>query len=234
MRIDDNSYYVKYSCHRGIESAYLCHYIEVRDDGYYVDDYIITNKGFSYEKADWEGVSTDTKQAGTRILKRYFERWVNRINDCKLEIERLVNNNSFPYGKSWEVEDYLYFPLKEIYAEEDTKEAEEYPNEYAEKINKYNGPEFTLIHVTKSYPSMSEGYEVYVNEYSTDYVNDDEDPSSLEYYLDYIDKSRLIPKEVYYKAIDLIRSEASGILKEIKQIVCKSSGDLKQCRGLNL
>lgn len=221
MRIDENSYYIKYVIVRGKEYAYLSHYKNVWSNGFTVDDYSFDNEGFCFEDAGHNGVNPDDKTAGTRIFKRYYDRWVKRIDNCKQEIERMANKHSFPYGKMWKGGDYLYFPLKEIYAEEYAKEAEDFPDEFIEEENKYNGPELCLVHVTNEDQQNPEGYEVRINNYRTEFDNDDEEPGSLDYYLDYIDKSRLIPKEVFERAKELIHKEATEIMNEIKQKVSK-------------
>ncbi len=219
MRIDDNSFYIKYYIDPdGVEFAYLTHYIKVWDDGYAIDDYSFDNVSFSYEDAGHHGVDPDKHFAGTRILKRYYDRWVKKVDDCKLKIESIANKYSTPYGKKWSVGDYLYFPMKEIFAEEDAKEAEEFPDDYIEEDNKYTGPELCLILVTNADAEKPEGLEIRVNEYRTDY---DDEPSPIDYYLDYIDKSRLIPKEIYDKAKELICKEATEIMAEIKKNVSK-------------
>jgi len=216
MRIDDNSYYIKYVAYAdGHEIAFLTHFINVWDDGYSVDEYTFYNDSFSFEDADYCGFNSDDHLAGTRILKRYYDRWVKKVDDCKLEIERMANKYSTPYGKKWSD---LYFPMKEIYAEEDAKEAEEYPDENIEEVNKYTGPELCLILVTNADSENPEGLELRVNKYSTDY---DDEPSPIDYYLDYIDKSRLVPKEIYNKTKELICREATEIMTEIKKKVSR-------------
>ena len=217
MRIDDNSYYIKYYIDPdSVEFAYLTHYIKVWENGYSIDDYSFDNTSFEYEDASHHFIDTDERFAGTRILKRYYDKWVKKVDDCKLEIERMANKYSAPYGKKWSVGDYLYFPMKEIFAEEDAKEAEEFPNEYIEEDDKYTGPELCLILVTNADPEKPEGLEIGVNKYRTDY---DDEPRPIDYYLDYIDKSRILPKEIYDKAKELICKEATEIMFEIKKKV---------------
>ena len=57
-----------------------------------------------------------------------------------------------------------------------------------------------------------------IDKYRTDY---DDEPRLINYYLDYIDKSRRIPKEIYDKAKELICKEATEIMTEIKKKVSK-------------
>jgi len=91
MRLDKDSYYIYYRTDRDEEIAHMSHYIDVWDNGFSVDDYNIACNYIDYEDADWNGISPDDSRAGKRILKRYFDRWVKRINDCKKEIEQMVN-----------------------------------------------------------------------------------------------------------------------------------------------
>ena len=219
MRIDDNSYYIKYYIDPdGIEFAHLTHYIKVWDNGFSIDDYSFDNTSFEYEDASHYFVDTDDHFAGTRILKRYYERWVKKMDDCKLEIESMANNSSTPFGKKWSVGDFLYFPMKEIFAEEEAKEAEEFPDEYIEEDDKYTGPELCLILVTNADSEKPKGFKIRVNKYRTDYDNE---PGPIDYYLDYIDKSRLISKDIYNKAKELICKEATEIMTDIKSKVSK-------------
>lgn len=218
MRIKKNTYYVKYWIVREEEYASLSHYKDVWSNGFTVDDYSFDNEGLGFEDAGHNGVNLDDKFAGTRISKRYYDRWVKKVNDCKQEIERMVKEQSSPYGGSWNVGDYLYYPLKEIYAEEEAKEKEENPDDYIEEDNKYNGPELYLILVTKIDSEKPEGLVIRIDKYRTDY---DDEPRLINYYLDYIDKSRRIPKEIYDKAKELICKEATEIMTEIKKKVSK-------------
>lgn len=217
MRIDDNSYYIKYYIDPdGKEFAFLTHYIDVYDNGYDVDDYSFDPHYFEYEDAGHHGINPDDSYAGTRILKRYYDRWVKRTVECKSEIERMAYTASTPYGKEWAVGDYLLFPMKEVFAQIDAKEAEKYPDDYVEEEIKYTGPELTLIQVTKNDSQNPEGFIILVGKYGADY---DEEPRSIKYYLDYIDQSRLIPKEVYDKSTALICKTSTEIMAEIKRKV---------------
>jgi hypothetical protein len=218
MRIKNNTYYVRCWKIRGKEYTSLSHYKDVWNNGYTVDDYSFDNKSYHFEDAGHHGINPDDKFAGTKISKRYYDRWVKKVDDCKLEIESMANKYSKPYGNKWSVGDYLYFPMKEIFAEEDAKEKEEYPDEYIEEENKYNGPDLCLILVTKTDSEKPEGLEIRVDEYRTDY---DDEPRPIDYYLNYIDKARIIPKEIYDKAKELIYKEATEIMCEIKKKVSK-------------
>lgn len=219
MRIEDNSYFIRYLVYTdGHEIAFLTHFIEVMGNGYSVDDYSFDKVSFRFEDASYHGVNPDDHLTGTRILKRYYDRWVKKVNDCKLGIESMANKYSTPYGKKWSAGDYLYFPMKEIFAEEDAKEAEEFPDEYIEEDNKYTGPELCLILVTNADSEKPEGLEIEVNKYHTIY---DDEPRPIDYYLDYTEKSLIIPKEIFEKAKELICKEATEIMTEIKKKVSK-------------
>ena len=220
MRIDDDSYYIKYSINPdGHESANFVHYIKVYDNGYTIDDFVVGKNCLSYEDADHSGINPDERFAGTRILRRYYDRWVKRIDDCKLEIEKLANMHSKPYGKTWVEDDYLYFPLKEIHAEEEAKEAEEFPDEYEEYENQYCGPELALLHITNIDSGNITGYFVTIGEYYTRHC--DATPRIIENSIYYKEKTRLIPKDVFEKAKELISKVSSEIMADIKGMVFK-------------
>ena len=220
MRIKDNSYYIRYAVYPdGHESANFVHYIKVYDDGFAIDDFTADKNCLSYEDADHSGINPDECFAGTRIFRRYFDRWVKRIDECKLEIEKLVNIHSKPYGKTWMEGDYLYFPLKEIHAEEEAKEAEEFPDEYEEYENQYCGPELDLLHITNIESGNISGYFVTMGEYYTRHF--EATPIIIENCLAFKESTRLIPKEVFEKVIELISEVSSDIMAEIKGMVNK-------------
>ena len=214
MRIEEKSCFIDYNIVKGKEYAYLQHFKEIWDNGYSIDDHFFSSNAIGYEDAAHFGVNLDKVILGTRILKRYYDRWVKKADDCKLKIESMANKYSTPHGKQWSVGDYLYFPMKEIFAEEDAKEAEEYPDEYVEEENKYTGPSLYLVLVENNDPQDPQGITISVGPYSTDF---EDEPSSINYFLDYIDKSRLISKEVFEKAKDLISKTSSEIMSEIRK-----------------
>ena len=68
-----------------------------------MDDYSFDPHYFEYEDAGHHGINPDDSYAGTRILKRYYDRWVKRTVECKSEIERMAYTASTPYGEEWAV-----------------------------------------------------------------------------------------------------------------------------------
>jgi len=213
MRIDNDSYYIRYCVYPDDEEfAFLSHYIDVWDNGYSIEIYTFDNNGIGYEDASHKGVVTDECKAGTRILRRGYDRWVKKVNDCKLEIEKIVQKNSFPCDKEWSVGDYLYIPFREIYA----KEVEEYPDDYEEDENKDIGPHLYLIHITNADIENMEGRMIYIHEYRCDFY---EEPTSISEFYEYSDDSRFISKGVFENVKELIRKVKDEILSEIKNMV---------------
>ena len=94
MRIDDHSYYLRYfkNAKRG-ESADLVYYKEVWDNGFTIDEFNIDENGLSFENANWNGINTDDSRAGTRILKRYYDRWVKLIEEARNKIVKLPTDD---------------------------------------------------------------------------------------------------------------------------------------------
>ncbi len=225
MRLEDNTYYVNYSTYKdGREGASMCHYIKVWDNGFWIDDYGIDENGFSYEDASWTGINPDDSLAGKRIKKRKFETWVRIMEAAKNRIEEIVKANcpTTPIDRELKIGDYLYYPFKEIFAEELAAEREEfgdeedYNEEDYEEDRKYEGPDLMLFHITDIKDKEICGTRIIVDEWDTSY-RPEPDWRDLEYE----DKAFFITKEVFEEALRLIRSSVAAILPKIKQAVVK-------------
>lgn len=215
MRLEKDSYYIKHwITPNGEESAMADHYIEVWSDGFYVDTYGFSPNRIDFEDASYNGVNPDDKNKGKRILKRYYDRWEKRVMDCKTEIERIATNNSSPYEKAWSVGDYLYFPLKEIYAQLEAEELEE-EGLLEDDLDEgtYEGPELCLAHITKAGPEKPEGTMVCLDKYCIEVVSK---PKPIPY-LDFTGQALSISKDVYERAENIIYEVSSVIMEEIKQ-----------------
>ena len=211
MRIDDDSYYIKYHNEHDEERALMARYIEVWDNGYSVDDYTIHSNYVGFEDAIWNGIDPDDVNAGKRILKRVFDRWVKKINDSKKEIEQLVKKKSTPNEGEWSVGCCYYYPTKEIIIAE-------YLEEFDEDITEEEGnePDVCLFEITDIQPGKSpQGRVILVNKYTMSY--DTEIEGIKEYDVDRIEKSRCISKEIFDNVASLITSVSSEILEEIKK-----------------
>ena len=211
MRIDDDSYYIKCYNEHDEEWAYLTHYIEVWDNGYTIDDYTIDPNYIEFEDASHHGIDPDEVDAGKRILKRNFDRWVKRINNCKKEIEQLVKKDSTPNVGECSVGCCYYYPTKEIIIAE-------YLEEFDEDMTEELGPEpdFCLFEVTDTQSgTLPKGRRIIVDKYTMSY--DTEKEEIREDYVEGMAKSRCISKEIFDYAASLITSVSSGILEEIKK-----------------
>ena len=173
MRLEKDSYYINlWITPNGEELAIAEHFIEVWSNGFRVDTYEFSPNRIDFEDASYNGVNPDDKNKGKRILKRYYDRWEKRVMDCKTEIERIATNNSSPYEKAWSVGDYLYFPLKEIYAQLEAEELEE-EGLLEDDLDEgtYEGPELCLAHITKADPEKPEGTMVCLDKYCIEVVS---------------------------------------------------------------
>lgn len=209
MKLDKDSYYIKYCVSsNGSEHSRMTHYKDVWSNGYWEDTYLIDQEGIYFEDASWSGIDPDDSRAGKRILKRYYDRWEKRVIDCKTEVERIAKENASPLEKACQAGDYLYFPLKEIYAKLDAEELEE---ELEEET--YDGLELYLVRITNADPDKLEGLGIHIDK---NWVRVDSQPKPIPY-LDFMEQGLHIPKNVYERAKNLISSLTLEIIEEIKQ-----------------
>lgn len=172
MRIDDNSCFLRYFVNpQKEEFADLVHYKEVWYNGYRLDSYAFSNNHISFEDASWTGVSPDGRYAGTRILRRYFDRWAKRVEDCKIEIESMAKRHAVSCNKPLEVGDFLYVDIKSILDDND---------DYDEVYDEYEGPDLYLLKITNADKSDPKGIEIVTNKYDLYYRDV---PSSMKEYL---------------------------------------------------
>lgn len=208
MKIDNDSYYIRYNVNKGTEYADMTHYIKVWWNGVRDDCFDFRRGYIGFEDASWNGINPDKIQVGKPIQKQKYSMWKKRVTLCKKKIEQIAKQNSSLFGGKLSVGDCLYFPLKEILIVE-------YLDEFGEDITKEEGsyPYYSLIHVTNTEPELH-GTEVYVQRYRTEYFTE---PKSLSDYMEDIDKAFIIPREVYDYAVNLINKVSSDIIEEIKK-----------------
>lgn len=218
MLLDNDSYYLR--CHinsKGEESAYLCHYKDVWENGFVSDSYCISNVCMSFEDASWNGLDFKKMKFGTRILQCYYDRWVKAFNDCRFNIERLALSSAKPYDNDCKEGDYIYVDYKGINVDNDRKEAEEYPNEYIPDENKYDGPDLLLFHILNKSSNNCEVSEIIVDEY---FIRIKEKSSAdLSDYNEYTNRLFYVPKETYEKSLDTIHRTYQGLMNEMKKRV---------------
>lgn len=208
MKIDNNSYYIRYWLYKGKEYADVTHYIKVWWNGERDDCFDFSRGHMGFEDASWTGIDSDEIDVGKTVRKKDFSKWKRWVTMCQKKIEQMAKQNSSPFGGKLSVGDCLYFPLKEILIAE-------YLEEFGEDITKEEGPYpyYSLVHVTNTEPEP-QGTEVYVQRYRTENYTE---PKSLSDYMKYINKAFIIPREVYDYAADLINRVSSEILEEIKK-----------------
>lgn len=208
MKIDNDSYYIRYRVYKGIEYADMTHYIKVWWNGYRIDTFDFKRDYMGFEDACWNGIDPDKIHVGKPVQKQKYSMWKRRVTVCKKKIEQLAKQNSSPFGGKLSVGDCLYFPLKEILIAE-------YLEAFGEEITKEEGPYpyYSLVHVTNTEPEP-QGTEVYVQRYRTKNFTE---PKPLSNLMEDIEKAFIIPREVYDYAANLINKVSSEIVEEIKK-----------------
>ena len=209
MKIDDDSYYIRYKSDEKFgESAAFTHYIEVWDNGFAIEQYLIEKDDIDWEDAEWTGIDPDKIDIGKRILRRYYDRWEKRIVECDKTIEQLVKKSASPYNGNLAVGDCLYIPLKEIHI---ATYLEEFDEDVSDEFG--DSPYYCLVKVTSVEP-VPQGNVIFVDEYWT--MNKNE--PFKEYVMNNVGKSLSIPHEVFDRAANLITKVTTEILAEIKQM----------------
>lgn len=215
MRIDDHSYYLRYfkNAKRG-ESADLVYYKEVWDNGFTIDEFNIDENGLSFENANWNGINTDDSRAGTRILKRYYDKWVKLIEEARNKIVKLISAYDTHLTRNIMIGDCLYIPWKEIIEEEEATEREELGDDYEEDDNKYDGPDFWMLYVTGINEKEIEGHLISIDQWNTWYR-----PYPKTYSHKSLDRTIAIPKDAFEEAKNIIKTTVFTLLAEMKQKV---------------
>lgn len=212
-----DSCYVYYRIINGKEYADIIHYTSVFNEGFAVESYAINKDGIVYNKEEYHGVSINNiHEKGIIVAKEEFEKWRKIIYDFKLKIEKLIVSNTILYGNEWKEGDYLYFPVKETLQELNSKLKKENNESYLEGDDSYNGPDFSLLHVTKADPDAPEGFYISISE---DYISCEDEqrgPKSLNYYISNYKRAHQISKDDYENARDLIQNQLMNFIKDLQ------------------
>lgn len=209
--------YVYYRVINGKEYADIIHYTSIFNDGFAVESYSINKDGIVYDKDEHRGVSINNiHEKGIIVAKEEFEKWSNIIYDFKLKIEKLIVSNTAPYGNEWKEGDYLYFPQKEILHELNRKLKKENNESYLEGDDSYNGPDFSLLHVTKADIDAPEGFYISISEDYISCENEQSGPKSLKYYISNYNRAHLISKDDYENARDFIQNQLISFIKDLQ------------------
>ena len=202
MKIDEDSYYINYYIKDGKEYARMSHYKEVWDNGFTVDDYVISDCYISSEDACWNGVSPTLKE-GTRILAKQFNQWVNEIKNAKTSLIRIGKKSSSLIVKKLKKGDCLLcLPFND-----DTDEGVDF--------NWYSFLEVTHVDnkKIKAKEVLLDEQHFYYHKYLV-YLTLEEG-----YRLDTIlkkDLVLLVDKNVFNRSIEIIRQLSNKIMSEIK------------------
>ena len=89
MKMENDSYYIKYHNNNGNESVSFCYYYNVHKDGFSFKDYTICDSGISHEDGGWSGKSPYSFDCGMRIAAKKFHRWVDEIERTKKKLIEL-------------------------------------------------------------------------------------------------------------------------------------------------
>ena len=200
MKIDENSYFIRYyTAPDGSEFAYLYHCIEICDDGWSEDFfYTIDENGIEFEDIDtpFNYFDQDDNYVGTLITEYEFLEMTRRIEDTRSKIVNLVKNQIIPLDRDITIGDYLYFSSE--------------GNSNCENRN------IAMIHVTGITENGVKGSFININKYETYYYPDyDEDE-----YKDF-EGPMIIPKEVFKKAKNIIKTTSAILLAEMKKKVTR-------------
>ncbi len=208
MKINDNSYYIRYGLYKGKEYANMTHYIKVWWNGYRIDTFDFGCGYIGFEDASWNGIDPDEFDVGKPVRKQYFSKWKRRVTMCQKKIEQMAKQNAIPFKGELTVGDCLYIPSKDIYIAE-------WMEEFDEDISKEEGSylDFDLIHITSTHPEL-QGTVVYIDRYRNEFFSE---PKSLENFRESIEKSFYIPQGVFDNAANHLIKVSSEILEEIKK-----------------
>lgn len=208
MKIDDDSYFIRYGVNKCGEYANMTHYISVWWNGMSLDSFSFCRDYIDFEAADWNGIDPDRTNVGKRIFGRYYRRWEARVNVCKKEIEQKARQYSSPFGGSLSAGTCLYFPLKEILIAE-------YLEEFDEDISEEEGPDpyFSLVHITST-NTKPQATEIYVDKYR--FENTKKPEVFDKYYIENLEKAFTIPKDVFDCAANRLTVVSTEILEEIR------------------
>ena len=83
MKIDNDSYYIRFRVYKGIEYADVTHYIKVWWNGYRIDTFDFKRDYMGFEDACWNGIEPDKIQVGKPIQKQKYNMWKRRATICK-------------------------------------------------------------------------------------------------------------------------------------------------------
>lgn len=212
--LDNDSYYLRYFVNSiGEETAYICHYKEVWENGFTSESYTIEDNYMEFEDASWNGLNLSKQNFGTRILRTHYNRWEEIFNMCRLNIERTVLSAAKPYDKDFQEGDYIYVDYKGILSdEEDGYGGKDIPDE-----QKYDGPDLLLLHILKQSSNNIEISEIIIDEYD---IRIKENSSfDMSDYIDEINHLYYITKETYDKSLDIINRTYKELMSDMKKRV---------------
>ncbi len=204
MKIDDNSYYIKYKLQEGTEYAHMSHYGEVWEDGFTVEEYSISNNAIDYEDAVWHGFSGHIDNCWKRILARDFNRWRDEINTSKQNIIDMGSKAGVDIVKELKVGDCVFITIPPYDLEDECRESE-----------------YCFLEVDFVGNDLVRGKQMFIGTYLFAYCCDDgSQVANDNYWIDYALRNNnvtRIDKSVFYHAVEKFRWLTTKLISEIKK-----------------
>lgn len=197
MQIEGDTCYVRHFARTDEEFVFLTHYIEVWENGYTVDDYIIYNEDIYYENAGHHGVDPDEKYAGTYIMKKQYLRWTRQIEQAKETAVKMLQQTASPINRNLEVGDFIFYTWI------DDEEDEEFRYD-----NAYYG--MRIVEIKDDCLFVQN---ILIGEHSFDSCDDVRCHESLN---DILRNSCFITSEAFISTHDYMRNFCKHLLEEIK------------------
>ena len=207
MKMENDSYYIKYHNNNGDESASFCYYYDVHKDGFSFKDYTIYDNDISYEHGSWYDKSPYSFDCGTQITARKFHRWTDEIERIKKKIIELGKGAGIATVNELKEGDCVFCNIPP-YDPED-----EYDKEW-----------FCFWEITSVDNDIIHAKEIVIDPYSFGYSKGVTriEKREEEYWLNDALKNgciKLIDKSVFLRAVEIFTPLPKKIMAEIKEEV---------------
>ena len=200
MKVESNSHYVRYRICRGKEYADMTHFKDVWEDGYTIDDYTISDCDIYFEPSGWHGFSPNNIEPATPVLARCFNRWVKQIEDTKSLLIGFGQSAGISSIDEFKVGDFVFCEIPPYDSDD------EYDYYFLEVVDVFEDKICARMILLGKY---SVAYD--------DEVSEKTKEEDYELYRALKNKSVfLIEREIFLRAIEIIRSLTTSIMAEIK------------------
>lgn len=205
MKIDDNSYFIKYELRNGEEFARINHYGEVWENGYELEYYVINNDSIYYEDASFNGFSTSIDNCWKRILARNFNRWRDEINKSKQNLIDMGKKAGIEIVKELKAGDCVFITVPPYDPEDEYEEVE-----------------YSFLEVDSVDNDFVCGKIMLIETNYFDYRYEANTHKGDNYWIDYaLENNNVvrIDKSVCYRAVEDLRRLITKLKSEIKKMV---------------